>query len=160
MSKLLENMTISNTKTRVGIIIQSRNPEIVYMLGELSKKQKVLNALPNLQLTSTGNDMQKLTNLLEQRFFKESNGARKDASKVIVFFTNGELKEGSTELSAMKSKGVKIIVVAYGKDLDANSYIDAASDANSLFTVEGKDELDKIADDVENKIFTPSMICS
>jgi Mg-chelatase subunit ChlD len=157
---MIDNYTISETETHVGVIEFSDKANVILQLNKLfeptSIKDEVQRIIPSGgKETVTDEALRKSADEL----FDVKSGGRPGASKVLIVVTDGK-STGKEPLKRavkpLKEKGVRVYVVNIGEDTDKDELKDIVPTDENIYPVKNPDEVPdvatKLVDDIKKDI--------
>ena len=145
VKSLLPSYSISPLATRIGAITHGASAQVAFELNKYSSESSLKTALDQLKSPVGGSNLGEALQLARTSLFSQENGARAKVQKSLVIFLSEErlLNEPDlkTELQALKSSGVRVVVIAIGDSVDKKLASEIAS-PNALFFPPKLEELD------------------
>ncbi|CAH1784875.1 unnamed protein product [Owenia fusiformis] len=146
--QLLNGLDIGENKNRIGVLTFSDNAEIIINLNEFFDVTSIVNTIQTLQAgpgaTYTANAMAKA----RDEMFIEGNGDRPDIPNVLVLISDGvsTVNPGETapEALASKQKGITLVTVAIGDQVNDAELSEIASSRDFMFNVTRFEDLPNI----------------
>ena len=133
--KMIEKFDISRTSTSVGAVVYDSGGRLAWRLGDLADARSTIYNINRLQRLRNGNNILKALEIARDDLFSIKNGARRGVPKtLIVFIDKTEARDQRLEDTAkqLKDKGVKVIVIAVGPEVDKKDVAGIASSPNDL----------------------------
>ena len=133
--KMIEKFDISMTSTSVGAIVYDSNARLVWRLGDLVDARSTIYNIDRLQRFRNGNNVLKALGIARDDLFSIKNGARRGVPKtLIVFIDKTEVRDQRLQDTAkqLKDKGVKVIVIAIGPEVDKKDVAGVATGTKDL----------------------------
>ena len=145
----IDNYTISEPETHVGIIEFSDKANVILPLNKLfeptSIKDQVQRIIPSGgKETVTDEALRKSADEL----FDVKSGGRPGASKVLIIVTDGKStgkEPPKRAVKPLKEKGVRVYVVNIGEDTDKDELKDIVPTDENIYPVKNTDEVPGIA---------------
>ena len=146
---VVDNYTVSETETHVGIIEFSDKANVILQLNKLfeptSIKDQVQRIIPSGgKETITDEALRKSAN----EVFDVKSGGRPGASKVLIIVTDGKStgkEPPKRAVKPVKEKGVRVYVVNIGKDTDQDELKDIVPTDENIYPVKNPDEVPDVA---------------
>ena len=157
---MIDNYTISETETHVGVIEFSDKANVILQLNKLfeptSIKDQVQRIIPSGgKETVTDEALRKSADEL----FDVKSGGRPGASKVLIIVTDGKStgkEPPKRAVKPLKEKGVRVYVVNIGEDTDKDELKDIVPTDENIYPVKNPDEVPdvatKLVDDIKKDI--------
>ena len=157
---MIDNYTISETETHVGVIEFSDKANVILQLNKLfeptSIKDEVQRIIPSGgKETVTDEALRKSADEL----FDVKSGGRPGASKVLIIVTDGKStgkEPPKRAVKPLKEKGVRVYVVNIGEDTDKDELKDIVPTDENIYPVKNPDEVPdvatKLVDDIKKDI--------
>ena len=104
-------------------------------MGDLVDARSTIYNIDRLQRFRNGNNVLKALEIARDDLFSLNNGARRDVPKtLIVFIDKTEARDQRLEDTAnqLKDKGIKVIVIAVGAEVDKKDVAGIASSPKGL----------------------------
>ena len=133
--KMIEKYDISKSATIVGGISYDNDARVEWRLGDVIDTKSTVNRIDRLRRYRNGNNILKALEIARDDLFSVRNGARRDVPKtLIVFIDKTEARDQTLESTAkqLKDKGVKVIVIAIGPEVDKKDVAGIASTPKDL----------------------------
>ena len=148
LKMMLDNYTISEPETHVGVIEFSDKVNVIFPLDKLFKvsviKDEVQRIVPSGgKETVTDEVLRKST---DQVFDAKSGGP--GASKVLIIITDGKSsgeEPPKRAVKPVKEKGVRVYVVNIGEDTDKDELEDIVPTEKNIYPVKKPDEVPSVA---------------
>jgi collagen type VI alpha len=145
----IDNYTISEPETHVGIIEFSDKANVILPLNKLfeptSIKDQVQRIIPSGgKETVTDEALRKSADEL----FDVKSGGRPGASKVLIIVTDGKStgkEPPKRAVKPLKEKGVRVYVVNIGEDTDKDELKDIVPTDKNIYPVKNPDEVPGVA---------------
>ena len=136
---MLDNFTISEPETHVGIIEFSDEPNVIFPLNEVFEanlaKDKIRAIVPSAgKERVTDEALRKAAD----KVFNPKSGGRPGASKVLIIVTNGKStgkEPPKRAIKPLKEKGVRVYVVNIGEDTDKDELKDIVPTEKNIYPV-------------------------
>ena len=146
---MLDNYTISESETHVGVIEFSNDANVIFQLDKLfelaSIKDQVQRIIPSGgKETVTDEVLRKSTD----QVFDAKSGGRPGASKVLIIITDGKSsgeEPPKRAVKPVKEKGVRVYVVNIGEDTDKDELEDIVPTEKNIYPVKNPDEVPRVA---------------
>lgn len=161
VKKFLEKYTITQDKTRVGIIRPTAKG-LPSFLKKLSEQMTVDDIEKDLLSIAASGAMDTFVSralkLAKNELYDKSNGGRDHAFKSLLVILDGDDKQLNKsvqyvdELKSLSEDAVKTVVVAIGGSVINKDLADAVKPKTNLVTVENPDKLFDKLDDILKKI--------
>ena len=157
---MIDNYTISQEETHIGIIEFSNRANVILPLNELfqptSVKYQVKRLIPSGgKQTVTDEALRKSAD----EVFDVTSGGRPGATKVLIIVTDGKStgkEPPKRAVKPVKEKGVRVYVVNIGEDTDKDELEDIVPTDENIYPVQNPDELpgvpSKLVEDVDKDI--------
>lgn len=147
VDKTLTLFTISEKKTHVGVIVIDSVPHIELNLNTLQgnnvTQDHVIRVVDSLQFISGQTRIDLALRMARKEVFSKSGGARKEARKLLLVFTDGGQTWDRTMLNLRKEAqsliktGVEIFPVAVRSEmLNLKTLVDITHDSANVFNTE------------------------
>ena len=150
MKKLTISFNVSNSNTRVGVIVYSTNSTLAFNLHQYSSYNETAEAIDNLTYPSGGTFMGQALKDAATMLFNNSI-VRENVSQILVVVTDGVSTDDVTAPVGLLSN-VFTYVVGIGKNYDMSELKQVASNKpERVFPAEFK-TLQEVANTVRGKI--------
>ena len=136
--KLLANVDVSEMAIRVGAIQYDSDARVLWRFGEASDGRTTMQLIDRVVRSRNGNNVLKALEIARDDLYSMKNGGRRDVPKTLILFIDKtEVKDQRLEDTAkqLKDKGVKVIVIAMGPEVDKKDVAGIATDPNDLVTL-------------------------
>ena len=146
--KMIEKFDISKTSTLVGAVVYDTNARLAWRLGDLMDARSTIYTIDRLRRLRNGNSILKALEIARNDLFSIKNGARRGVPKtLIVFIDKTDARDQRLEDTAkqLKDKGVKVIVIAIGPEVDKKDVSGITSSPTDLIK---PSDLSKSVEDV------------
>ena len=154
---MIEKYDISNSATLIGAISYDNDARVEWRFGDVIDAKSTVDRIDRLQRSRNGNNVLKALEIARDDLFSLKNGARKDVPKTLIVFIdkpemrNQELHDTAKQL---KDKGVKVIVIAIGPEMNKKDVAGIASSPKDVISLPDPSES---ADDVISKAIAQSL---
>ena len=157
---MIDNYTISEAETHVGIIEFSDKANVILPLNKLfepnSIKHHVQRIIPSGgKETVTDEALRKSADDV----FDVTSGGRPGATKVLIIVTDGKStgkEPPKRAVKPVKEKGVRVYVVNIGEDTDKDELEDIVPTDKNIYPVKNPDEVpdvaSKLVEDIDEDI--------
>ena len=135
--KMIERYDISNSAALVGAISYDNDARVEWRFGDLIDAKSTVDKIDRLKRLRNGNNVLKAIEIARDDLFSIKNGARRDVPKtLIVFIDKTEARDQRLEDAAkeLKDKGVKVIVIAMGPDVEKKDVAGIASSPKEVIS--------------------------
>ena len=146
---MLDNYTISEPETHVGVIEFSDEVNVIFPLDKLFKASLIKDEIQRI-VPSGGKETvtdEVLRNSADKVFDLKSGG-RPGASKVLIIITDGKStgeEPPKRAVKPVKEKGVRVYVVNIGEDTDKDELEDIVPTERNIYSVKNPDEVPSVA---------------
>ena len=155
--KIVEKYDISNSATLVSAVSYDDAAKVEWSFGDVINAKSTIDRIDRLQRYRNGNNVLKALEIARDDLFSIKNGARRDVPKsLIVFIDKTEARDqrlGDTA-NQLKDKGVKVIVIAIGPEVDKKDAVGIASDPKDVISLS---DPSKLTEDVTSKAVAQSI---
>lgn len=145
VNSLLSSYVISPLATQIGAIVYGRNARVAFALNRHGSQSSLRTAIDKMRHPGDGGNIGEALQLARISLFSQENGARYNMQKSLVIFLNektmGDEKELRTELQALKSSGVRFVVIGLDGNVDRRITSEIAS-RNAMFFPPGLEQLE------------------
>ena len=161
VTPILDNFTISEPETHVGVIEFSDQAKVILPLNELFEPNLVKDKINGI-VPSGGKE--RLTDEALRKaadeMFSPKSGGRPGASKVLIIVTGGAStgkEPPKRAIKPIKEKGVRVYVVNIGEDTDKDELKDMVPTEKNIYSVKTPIKkkpvvANKVAADIEDDI--------
>ena len=153
----LQKLDIGPKKTLVGIVLNAEIPLISTQLDseQSINKDEILKAVSKLKNIGGGSNLGDALKLVRTELFSSEKGSRIGSSKMILVIvdsrTTGSFAVLDREVAKLKESGVKIVVVAFGNDVNIPELDNVASTDGDLIKGKEMDDLKELVDIILGK---------
>ena len=155
--KMIDKYDISTSATLIGAISYDNDARVEWRFGDVIDAQSTIERIDRLQRYRNGNNVLKALEIARDVLFKINNGARRDVPKtLIVLIDKTEARDqrlGDTA-KQLKDKGVKVIVIAIGPEVDKKDVAGIVSDPKDVIS---SSDPSKSSEDVISKAVARSI---
>ena len=154
---MVEKYDISNSAALFGAISYDNDARVEWRFGDVIDAKSTIDRIDRLRKLRNGNNVLKALQLARDDLFSIDTGARRDVPKtLIVFIDKAEVRDQRLQDTAkqIKDKGVKMIVIAMGPEVEKKV---VAGIASSPRDVVSSPDPSNSTDDVVSKAITQSM---
>ena len=119
--KMIDKFDISRTSTLVGAIVYDAKARLAWRLGDLVDARSTIYNIDQLREPRNGSNVLKALEIARDDLFSIRSGARRGVPKtLVVFIDKTEMRDQRLQDTAkqLKDKGVKVIVIAIGPEVD------------------------------------------
>ena len=135
--KMIEKYDISTSATLIGAISYDNDARVAWSFGDVIDAKSTIDRIDQLQRYRNGNNVLKALEIARDDLFSIKNGARRDVPKTLmVFIDKTEARDQRLVDIAkqLKDKGVKMIVIAIGPEVDKKNVAGIASDPKDVIS--------------------------
>ena len=123
MKSFVGSFNVSNSTTRVGVIVYSTNSTVVFTLNQYSSERDIEGAIDNITYPNGGTYTGKALNDAAKVLFNNET-VRGNVSKILVVITDGVSTDDVTGPSALINEtGVNTYVVGIGQNYDRSQLL-------------------------------------
>ena len=146
---------VSLSESHIGILNYGGDTKsIALSLPEGTSQFAIEQSLKAIEPVGGLRHMNKAIRFVDSQMFGVTGGGRLDAGKVLVLLTTGKnSEEGKSDLpkaaKKLKDKGVEIVVIALGRNVDPDELNIVASNPNSFMRVSDGNDIPKALVKVE-----------
>ena len=136
--KMIEKYDISSSATLIGAISYDNDARVEWRFGDVIDAKSTVDRINRLRRSRNGNNVLKALEIARDDLFSIMNGARKDVPKtLIVFIDKTGMRDQRLEDTAkqLKDKGVKVIVIAIGPEVDKTDVAGIASSPKDVISL-------------------------
>ena len=133
--KIVEKYDISTSATLVSAITFDNHAKMEWNFGDITDLKSVNNRIDQLRKLKPGNNILKAVEIARDDAFSVNNGARRGVPKsLIVFIDKKEMRDKKLQDAAkqLKYKGIKVIVIAIGPEVNKKDVAGIASSTKDL----------------------------
>ena len=155
--KMIEKYDISNSAALFGAISYDSDARLEWRFGDVIDAGSTVIRIDRLRRLRNGNNVLRALEVARDDLFSTKNGARRDVPKtLIVFIDKAEVRDQRLEDTAkrLKDKGVKVIVIAIGPEVDKKVVARIVSDPNDVVSLP---DPSKSAEDIISKATAQSL---
>ena len=160
VNAMVENYTISETDTHVGIIEFSDKADVILPLNELFESNLIKDKLQRIVPSGgKGTVTDEALRKSADEVFDVKSGGRPGASKVLIIVTDGTSsgkEPPKRAVKPVKEKGVRVYVVIIGEDTDKDELKDIVPTEKNIYPVKNPDQVPdvapKLVDDIAKDI--------
>ena len=146
---IIDNYTISESETHVGVIEFSDKANVIFPLNRLFDLTSIKNQIQRInpsggKETVTDEVLRKSTD----QVFDAKSGGRPGASKVLIIITDGKStgeEPPKRAVKRVKEKGVRVYVVSIGEDTDKDELEDIVPTEKNIYPVKNPDDVPNVA---------------
>lgn len=136
---MLDNFTISEPETHVGIIEFSDKPKVILFLDEVFESNTVKDKIKGIVPSGgKGRVTDEVLKKAADDIFTPKSGGRPGASKVLVIVTSGSStgkEPPKRAIKPVKEKGVRVYVVNIGDEIDKDELKDMVPTKKNIYSV-------------------------
>ena len=135
--KMVQKYDISNSAALFGAISYDNDARVEWKFGDVVDAKSTIDRIDRLRMLRNGSNVLKALQLARDDLFSINNGARRDVPKtLIVFIDKTEARHQRLEGIAkqLKDKGIKVIVIAIGSEVDKKDVTGIASSPKDLIS--------------------------
>ena len=137
VKSMLDKYDISPKTTQIGAITYGREAVVAMPLGGAANKVSTVYAINGIRIPEDGNNLTRALEVARDQLFTEKLGARRNVPKTLILFTNKKSSNLPSELaniaSSLGKRGIKIVVVGIGSEVDKQQLAKLAEDKNTFF---------------------------
>ena len=147
LKALVATFGISTDGSRAGVITFSYNAEHSIKLDEHDNILSFNRAVDKIPMMGSTTRIDKALRLSQKELFSISNGARPGIPKILVLLTDGSqtqdmnAEDPSVIADEMRKKGVRVLVVGIGDEVDKGELSRLGGGMGNVFTASSFDEL-------------------
>ena len=114
--QIIDAFRIDEGRARASVILFSTEPDEIFGLDKYKEKAKMFDAIDALKFPAAGSDVGKALTFAQSHSFNYSTPS---TSRIVIVVSDGGAKdEIQKPAEALASKGVHVLVVAVGDNLD------------------------------------------
>lgn len=152
-----QSYEISPSETHIGLVQYSNDGETSLRLDAGTSASLVEEGIELFKIIGGQKQLDKAISHVNNNVFSKSGGSRSNANQLLVLLTSGKIdKDRKAELeraaTQLKSRGIQVVVVAIGKDIDEDDLLPVASSWDRLIVIKLPSDLPSILGDTENAI--------
>ena len=135
---MIEQYDISSSATLIGAISYDNDANLEWRFGDVIDAKSTVDRINRLRRSRNGNNVLKALEIARDDLFSIKNGARRDVPKaLIVFIDKAEMKDQRLQDTAkqLKDKGVKVIVIAIGPEVNKKDVTGIASTPKDVISL-------------------------
>lgn len=122
VKEMLDSFDISQRSSLFGSVTSGSTSSVAFRIGDALDRRSTESSLTSIAYPGAGYNLKRAIRVAVDSLFSESNGARADAAKSLIIFVNkdsqDQLDTVSQEIADVNKLGIKVVVVAMGKDID------------------------------------------
>ena len=146
---MVDNYTISETETHVGVVEFSDEANVILPLNKLFESTSIKDQVQRI-IPSGGKDRvtDEALRKSADNVFDAKSGGRPGASKVLIIVTDGKStgkEPPKRAVKPVKEKGVRVYVVSIGEDTDKDELKDIVPTDENMYPVKNPDEAPSVA---------------
>jgi hypothetical protein len=143
IKNIVNNFAVGPDGVHVAAIGFESYGEVLFRLTQHSSNAEVQAALDAIVYTSGGTDFHCGLELVLSDIFAAGNGARSDASHVVVFLTDGQDGgyQAPLDSDAIRAAGIKILAVGIGYGVYEDALVRIAGSQENYFDASSFDDL-------------------
>ncbi|XP_028394002.1 collagen alpha-5(VI) chain-like [Dendronephthya gigantea] len=157
---IIENQTISETETHIGVVEFSDEAHVILPLNELFEPTAIHDKVQRIIPSGGKNRVtDEALRKSADNVFDAKSGGRPGASKVLIIVTDGKStgkEPPKRAVKPVKEKGVRVYVVNIGEDADKDELKDIVPTEKNIYHVKDSDKVPDIApklvEDIEKDI--------
>ncbi|XP_046581490.1 collagen alpha-5(VI) chain-like [Haliotis rubra] len=130
------------SQTRVGVVTYSDEYHPQFDLGSYLTRDSLEHAIENIVFTGGSTFTSKALHYVADDMFRLKNGARSEATSVIILVTDGRSRFPTVtrvEADRARARGAHIFAIGVGDDVDVNELRAISDNPDSLFMFHVKD---------------------
>ena len=132
MKRLVVSFKISRRFTRVGVVLFSYRPRLIFRFSSYSRKRDILRAIDKIKYPRGGTKTGLAMSFAQRVLFRRKRGSR---TPVMIVMTDGRSQDRvSGAARALKTKRVTIFAVGIGKRYNINQLFQIASSRRHVYT--------------------------
>lgn len=147
--QIIDAFRIGEGRVRASVLLFSTEPTLVFGLDKFKAKEDIFKAIDAIKFPAAGSDLGKALKLIQSEAFDFSTPS---TSRIVVILTDGKAKDEVKQPSqALKKKGVHVLIVGVGDNLDIEQLETVASEPkdDSIFDF---DKLSKLVDRISKDV--------
>lgn len=132
MKRLVVSFKIARQFTRVGVVLFSYKPRLIFRFSTYSRKRDILRAIDNIRYPRGGTKTGQAMSYAQRVLFRRRRGSRKS---VMIVMTDGRSQDRVSEAARMiRRNRVTIFSVGIGKRYNIKQLIQIASSKRHVYT--------------------------
>ena len=139
-------MEKESDNVQLGLVTFSRTPENRFWLNQYQNVTDIVKHIASIQYGKSGTDIAEGMKFVRENSFTAANGARENATKILILMTDGRSASTTTEAQLMKASNVTVMVIAVGSNTDKPQLEEIVSRSDLLFEVSDFSALGTIVD--------------
>ena len=146
---MLDNYTVSEPETHVGVIEFSDKANVIFPLNKLFESSSIKGEIQRI-VPSGGKEtvIDEVLRKSADEVFDVKSGGRPGASKVLIIITDGKStgeEPPKRAVKPVKEKGVRVYVMNIGEDTDKDELKDIVPTEKNIYPVKNPDEVPSVA---------------
>ena len=132
VKRMVVSFKISQRLTRVGVVLFSHRPRLIFSFSTYSRARDILKAIDRIRYPRGGTKTGMAMYYAQRTLFRRKHRHRK---QVMIVMTDGRSQDRvSGAARALKKQGVVLFAVGIGKRYNINQLIHIASSRRHVFT--------------------------
>lgn len=140
-------MDISQNGVRVGVVTFSFYATLSIKFSDFTDVATFREAVEEIPLIGSTTRIDRALKVVNEDLFNESNGARKDVTKMLILLTDGSQTKGVDVVDpgkiakVLRQRDIHIVSVGIGDEVDVDELMHITGDEDRVYTVADFDEL-------------------
>lgn len=132
VKRMVVSFKISKRFTRVGVVLFSYRPRLIFSFNSYSRKRDILRAIDKIKYPKGGTKTGLAISYAQRVLFRRRSSSRK---RVMLVMTDGRSQDRvSSAARALKGQRVQIFAVGIGKRYNINQLFQIASSRRHVYT--------------------------
>ena len=132
VKRMVASFKVSRRFTRVGVVLFSFRPRLIFRLNTYSTTRDILRAIDKIRYPRGGTKTGRAMSYAQRTLFRRRSSGRK---QVMIVMTDGRSQDRvSGAARALKKQGVVLFAVGIGKRYNINQLFQIASSRRHVYT--------------------------
>ena len=147
IKRFASSLDISRDGVRVGVVTFSFYATLSIKFNDFTDVAIFREAVEEIPLIGSTTRIDRALKVVNEDLFNESNGARKDITKMLILLTDGSQTKGSDAVDpgkiakVLRQRDIHIVSVGIGDEVDVDELTHITGDEDRVYTVADFDEL-------------------
>ena len=147
IKRFASSLDISRDGVRVGVVTFSFYATLSIKFNDFTDVAIFREAVEEIPLIGSTTRIDRALKVVNEDLFNESNGARKDVTKMLILLTDGSQTKGSDAVDpgkiakVLRQRDIHIVSVGIGDEVDVDELTHITGDEDRVYTVADFDEL-------------------
>ena len=147
IKNFVSNLAVSKEGVHVGVVTFSFYATLSIKFSDFVNKADFKEAVEKIPFMGSTTRIDRALKVVNEDMFSESNGARRDVTKMLILLTDGSQTKDADAVDPgklaklLRQRGIHILSVGIGEDVDIDELTHIAGSPDRVYTAADFDQL-------------------